>query len=467
MKTLTVVCWMWTGERVYLPEHVNVLYKQFQRHLRVAHRFVCITDETDGFDPGIEVLRTPAAARGLANLRSPEGARMPACYRRLWVFSREAAAILGPRVLCVDVDMVIVGDITRLVERSDPFVGWRPKMAWGNSDRIAGGQYLMDTGAFTDVFEEFGADGIREARAAGYRGSDQAWISYKLRDRVALWDPSDGVYAVTDFKTRYPPDDARVVHFSGHEKPWHRSAPEWVRQYWPWSQVQPHLPQNDWRRLVLAHAGAKIAVMGGAPSLADDVATVGKADLWISVNGHGAQLQRPTYVVAMDERHDGIGADMREHVRRVTDAPIIGPWPQHEYVLTSWPGAPKRGLSGMVAVWLAWAMGAHPVIVCGMDGYDGSRLEHTKRMLPEVHGEVRVVSGPLQRFWPAYRQRERLGPFVEHTAHAGLMGMDGAITVRVRKPVTIRDMAVTPGTELSVMRHEVARLLHHRMVEEI
>ena len=42
-----------------------------------------------------------------------------------------------------------------------------------------------------------------------------------------------------------------------------------------------------------------------------------------------------------------------------------------------------------------------------------------------------------------------------------------SITVMVRKPTVIRNMAVVAGDEVQVMRHEVARLLKHRMVVEI
>ena len=181
---LTVVCWIWRGERIYLPEHVNVLGRMLKRHLHVPHRLVCITDEVAGFDPGIEVMPTPTAAKRLAEVKSPEGEQMPSCYRRLWMFSDEARC-LGERVLLTDVDVVLVRDITPLVQRDEPFVGWRPDAAWGNKDRVVGGLYLMTTGSHPDVWNTFGAEGIRAARQAEFRGSDQAWISYMIGRKAA------------------------------------------------------------------------------------------------------------------------------------------------------------------------------------------------------------------------------------------------------------------------------------------
>lgn len=218
---LTVVCWIWRGERVYLPEHVNVMRSMFARHLHVEHRVVCITDETEGFAPGVVVMSTPTAARALADVKTPEGERMPSCYRRLWLFSEEAR-VLGERVLLTDVDLVLTGDITHLVRREEAFVGWLPRTSWGNPKRVAGGLYLMSPGTHPEVWEEFGPEGIAAARAAGYRGSDQAWLSYKLGGRVALWEQRSGIYALSDFgRGRLPlPRDARVVQFAGHVKPW-------------------------------------------------------------------------------------------------------------------------------------------------------------------------------------------------------------------------------------------------------
>ena len=218
---LTVVCWIWRGERTYLPAHVNVLRSMLERHLRVPHRLVCITDETEGFDPRVELMPTPKAALALAELKSPEGERFPSCYRRLWMFSDEARC-LGERVLLTDVDAVITGDITHLVARREPFVGWKPRMSWGNSDRVAGGLYLLTPGARTQVWEDFGPAGIAEAREAGYRGSDQAWLSFKLGRGAAVWLHSDGVYALSDLGRRHAslPADARIVQFAGNPKPW-------------------------------------------------------------------------------------------------------------------------------------------------------------------------------------------------------------------------------------------------------
>lgn len=231
---LTVVVWFWReGYRDYRAEQVNIQRKTFARNLKVPHRFVCITDETEGFDPEVVLVRTPAAAAAVGKLRSLEGKRFPSCFQRLWLWSEEAQAI-GDQFLLTDLDAVPVRDLTHLVQRTETFVGWRPRMTWGVEKRVAGGLYLLKAGAHADVWSDFqGQRSIAEARAAGFRGSDQAWISYRMAARAAVWAPHEGVYSIRDLQDgRIPlPADACIVNFNGPRKPWDSELP-WVIEAW-------------------------------------------------------------------------------------------------------------------------------------------------------------------------------------------------------------------------------------------
>lgn len=237
---LTICCWQWTGtnlgDRPYTPAQVTTLARSVKRVLSIPHRFVCVSDET-GFGPEVEVVETPAAAQALAALRSPEGGRFPSCYRRLWSFSAEAREVLGERLFVTDIDWVPVRDFAHLFARSEDFVGWRPRAVWGTSQRIAGGQYLLRAGTLTDVYTDFkGAASIAAARQAGFRGSDQAWMSYKLNGRAALWPGNAGIYSIRDLRNGLLPlpGDAAIVHFNGSCKQWdvrHQRLP-WVREHW-------------------------------------------------------------------------------------------------------------------------------------------------------------------------------------------------------------------------------------------
>lgn len=235
--SLTFLCWLWRGSnltgREFLPAHVGVLARMVARHCPVPHRFVCLADRPKGFPAGVEALATPPAAARLAQLPSPEGGRFPACYRRLWAFSAEAAA-LGDRLVVMDVDLVILGSLAPLLERTEPFVGWRPLASWGGRQRIGGGLYALTAGARQDIWEDFRPPAsIAEARAAGFRGSDQAWMSYRLAESCPVWGPEAGLYSIRDMANgRAPlPPDARLVQFNGPVKPW-QSSLSWVRAHW-------------------------------------------------------------------------------------------------------------------------------------------------------------------------------------------------------------------------------------------
>jgi len=228
----SVVTWLWKGNRDYRPHHVNVLASMFRRHLS-AHRFICITDMDSGFDDGVEVMPMPEAAKDLGKFRTMEGSWFPSCYRRLWMFSDEARC-LGDRVLLVDIDMVLTGSVDHLFDSHADFVGWQPKAEWGGHDRIGGGIYLLRTGSHTEVYEDFeGLASIAQARMAGFRGSDQAWMSYKLFGKVELFPEDSGIYSVRDLgEGSSLPSDACLIQFNGKKKPWDYPKPKWVDSHW-------------------------------------------------------------------------------------------------------------------------------------------------------------------------------------------------------------------------------------------
>lgn len=233
------------GDRPYEPAHVNTLARAVKRNLSRPHRFICVADSAGGFSADVEVHLTPPEAREIGALRSPEGGRFPSCYRRLWNFS-EGARAFGDKLLCIDIDLVPTRDWGPLFDREEDFVGWRPLRDWGRKLRFGGGIYLLKPGSRRHVWEGFkGAESIAEARAAGMRGSDQAWISYKLGAVEPYYGRDAGIYSIRDLtygttvsNFRKPkvinpklPSDARLVQFNGPVKPWSSKLP-WVQERW-------------------------------------------------------------------------------------------------------------------------------------------------------------------------------------------------------------------------------------------
>jgi hypothetical protein len=232
---LSVVTWLWQkpGYRSsFTTQHVNVLRSMVARHYPHPHRFLCVTDTPAGLDPSVEVV---PAWNDFVDLVSPYGAHQPSCYRRLRAFHPDIAQTFGERFVMVDLDTVIVGDMTPVWNRPEDFV------IWGETDPRSfynGSMMLMTAGARSKVWTQF--DPLRspaEAKAAGRFGSDQGWISYCLGPGEPIWRTQDGVYSyrvhLREDPTRLP-SDARIVMFHGGTDPWSPMAQAWpwVREHW-------------------------------------------------------------------------------------------------------------------------------------------------------------------------------------------------------------------------------------------
>lgn len=219
--------------------------------------------------------------------------------------------------------------------------------------------------------------------------------------------------------------------------------------------------------LVMKHKGARICVMGGGPSLDDDIALV-KADLWISTNEHGAKRRAVDYVVAMDNLHTALKVLMPDHIRPHTTAPIIGPWQWCDYGLTDYPLAPKMLMTGVVATWAASLMGAHPVILAGFDCTGAAKRSEGqfRQYVPHVKSEVRVVSGPLTKLWKTYDPDEEFGDYKPPEVFDAVAMMHGVV-VRVRKQVEIRGHLYPVGTVLRVPKAEVWSQIKHKSLIEL
>ena len=97
---LNVVC-LKHGTK-YGPEYVNKLYNMVQRHLRMPHRFVCFTDDPADLNPSIEI-------RPLAEDEALQG-----WWWKVYLF-KKGHFLPGDTNLFFDLDMVIVDDITKLI----------------------------------------------------------------------------------------------------------------------------------------------------------------------------------------------------------------------------------------------------------------------------------------------------------------------------------------------------------------
>lgn len=158
---------------------------------------------------------------------------MPSCYRRLRLFHPDARSWLGERVVALDLDVVLVDDVAPLWDRDEDVVLYRDPLRPGQAN---GSMVLHRTGTRPQVWERFNPrTSPAKARRAGFRGSDQAWLSFCLPD-APRWDESDGVFSYRRHiaETGGLPVGARAVTFHGRPKPWEKVAQQlpWVRSAW-------------------------------------------------------------------------------------------------------------------------------------------------------------------------------------------------------------------------------------------
>src|SRR3954467_801917 len=125
---LQIVLWKWEqpgANRAYLPEHVNVMCSMLRRNLvNTPHRIVCVTDS----EAGITECETAHLWRDTDDLPNATGRHLPSCYRRLKLYERATQRDIGidkgDRIMGIDLDSLITGDLREVVQTEGLFVGW-------------------------------------------------------------------------------------------------------------------------------------------------------------------------------------------------------------------------------------------------------------------------------------------------------------------------------------------------------
>lgn len=251
---LTVVCWKWKPlnpdfRSKFDATHVNTLYRMVERNYAKPFRLVCITDDPSGIEDRIETFPLWDTYR---TVPSPLGLDYPACYARLVAFHPDFARIVGERFVSIDLDTVIVGDVTELWDREEDFVIWENNTFknWLPGQTLApdaetvvtpynGSMWMMTPGARREVYDDF--DPVHspiKTHNAQLVGSDQAWIFYRLGPKEATWTKDDGVYAWRSHlrnRNYRLPTECRIVFFQGNEDPWTASAKKkapWIVEHY-------------------------------------------------------------------------------------------------------------------------------------------------------------------------------------------------------------------------------------------
>jgi hypothetical protein len=239
---LQIVLWKWeqNGFRhTYTAEHVNVMAAMLHRNLQgIPHRIVCVTDRTDG----IANCETATLWTDANDLPNASGKQLPSCYRRLKLYDRETQKDIGidkgDRIMGIDLDTLITGHLRDVVRTEGRFVGWELK---GTEHPLVfnGSLQMFTAGDLQEIWSKFDPkESPREALRNGFRGSDQAWLSYNLVNKpgsVGLKWPLVASYPLQNRIQGILKAETRIIFFHGSEKPWTPNAKfntPWIARYW-------------------------------------------------------------------------------------------------------------------------------------------------------------------------------------------------------------------------------------------
>jgi hypothetical protein len=236
---LSVVTWQWGT--LFGVDYVNKLASMLRRHLHTPYLLHLITDveyvDDDTLDYG--VIQHPMFTDH-AEMR----AASRSCFRRLRMFDRDFGELLGPRILHLDLDCVIVDDITPLVDRPDPIVLVKQSEIAARQRVVHNpSMLLMDAGVLHEMWERFHADPTATWQAAknqGWSCSDMSIINdylYKNRATVkaSTWDEVDGVQSYWRKDGKLLKKGARIVLFYGKDNPGDAAAQAqspWIKEHW-------------------------------------------------------------------------------------------------------------------------------------------------------------------------------------------------------------------------------------------
>jgi hypothetical protein len=230
---VTVVTFLWYDPKghynrlyTYGPDHVNRMRSMLSRHLDLPHEVVCVTDQPEGLDEGVRTAPLDRDTIGSPRSRFP----------KLALWRPDAAEFFGgDRLFFLDLDTVIVRDITPIVDRAEDVVLWEnSSFHRPGRSRYNGSVMLLTAGSRPEVWNEFDWDNPPTDPATCH---EQGWVSYMIGPDCATWDANgkDGIYKARDMRAGSLPGRCRMVTFAGKQDPSERRTRRrfpWIGEHW-------------------------------------------------------------------------------------------------------------------------------------------------------------------------------------------------------------------------------------------
>jgi len=247
MDEMYVICFYWEGERWHsnpnvsesadpsfrrmlqragnvdlkmASHYVDNLFHGVSRFANRPFKFICFTNEDLQVDKSIELRRFP--------LHTDRGV-LP----RVYMFSQEAG-LENRQVLCIDLDVVVVGDLSPLMNYEGLFCA-RSKFKPGEEWKLDGDVMSFRAGEEADRL--FWQPFIKDVDAAVKltNGRERYWVRHVADDFADRWDKvAPGAvlsYKRHMIKRSRLPEEAVLVSCHGTPRP-HQIRADWIKDYW-------------------------------------------------------------------------------------------------------------------------------------------------------------------------------------------------------------------------------------------
>ena len=193
----------------------------------MPHTFHCVTDSTDGLSKNIEAHPLQEIASGNWN--------------KLQTFKDNFLGLNGRYLVCMDLDLVVVGDLNFLtIKPEEPFMIGKN---WAKGIRGNSSVYRVRVGELSGVWEDFIAnpeENIRQHHGKNLFFGDQNWLNFKItkyayfpddsivsfkrqcgaKGRVLFGEIGEKIGLTSAlFGKATPPDGASIVVFHGKPNP--------------------------------------------------------------------------------------------------------------------------------------------------------------------------------------------------------------------------------------------------------
>jgi hypothetical protein len=228
LNQTVVVCFFWNGTRWDQSDHgekyINRLYNGVVRNSPYGTDtpFICFTNEDmfnlqDGIE--VRVMHSPSWLGVLP---------------RLYMYSEEAG-LFGRQILALDLDVIIVGDLTDIMSYSGPFCV-RSKFAPGQQHKADGD--IVGFKACPEIcdalWKPFRDNPQYVEEVTG--GRERYWYRHVIGRKAHRWDRLYDSGQIVSYKrhvkrTGKLPKGARIVSCHGRPRP-HEIKEPWAKQNW-------------------------------------------------------------------------------------------------------------------------------------------------------------------------------------------------------------------------------------------